>query len=307
MTDPLPRGPVSEPILTADDRACWDAWMKGAREHARTQAFRRRVERARAGVVEALSLPGVMSAETKPAVSWSCGKDSTVMTHLICVEAGAGRAIRVVSEKDDLDYPGEREYAERYAAAWGLDLEIITPAISPAAWVEEAAQRGELRSYDDIHTRAAGLSKACFYRVMEASNEGRPLVCLGLRREESNIRTHVATQAVMAASKRRREGAEGPRSGLTYWHKGASQWRCLPVAEFRALDVYAYLASRDIDPLPVYRCIGLMHRDRPGMIRKSWWLPGGHAADGQVAWLRRYFPSLYRRLVSWMPDASLLT
>lgn len=281
--------------------------MKGAREHAKTQSFARRVDRARGAIIEALSLREVAGTSTRPGVSWSCGKDSTVMTHLVCVEAGAGRSVLVVSEKDDLDYPGEREYAERYASAWGLDLEILTPSISPSTWVEEAAARGELRSYDDIHTRAAGLSKACFYRVMEASNAGRPLVMMGLRREESNIRNHVATRAVMGAMDRRRDGSAGPTSGLTYWHKGEHQWRCLPVAEFTALDVYAYLASRDIDPLPVYRCIGLMHRDRPGMIRKSWWLPGGHAADGQVAWLRRYYPSLYRKLLSWMPDASLLT
>lgn len=295
-----------EPILDDNDREAWDAWMRAAREHARTRAFARRVERARAAVCEALALPEVAGATTRPGVSWSGGKDSTVMTHLAVVLAGAGRTVQVVSEKDDLDYPGERAYVEELAARWGADLEILTPPVSPSAWITEAAARGELKSYDDVHTRAAGLSKACFYNVMEASNAGRPLVMMGLRREESNIRNHVAARSVMAAMDRRRDGDAGPTSGLTYWHKGASQWRCLPVAEFRGIDVYAYLARYEIDPLPVYRCLGLMHREKPWLLRKSWWLPGGHAADGQVAWLRRYYPSLYRRLVSWMPDAILL-
>jgi hypothetical protein len=34
-------------------------------------------------------------------------------------------------------------------------------------------------------------------------------------------------------------------------------------------------------------------------------LPGGHTADGQVAWLRRYYPSLHRQLCAWMPDARM--
>ncbi len=284
----------------------WDVWWRAAREHARTQAFARRVERARVAILEAMALPAVASSSVRPGVSWSGGKDSTAMTHLAVVLAGLGRAVQVVSEKDDLDYPGEREYVERWAAEWGADLEILTPPVSPRAWIEEAAARGEIRSYDDVHTRAAGLSKACFYNVMEASNAGRPLVMLGLRREESNARDWVAVKSARAAQKRRRDESEGPTSGLTYWHKGSSQWRCVPVSEFRGLDVYAYLARYDIEPLPVYRCLALMHRDRPWMLRKSWWLPGGHAADGQVAWLRRYYPSLYRQLCAWMPDASLL-
>lgn len=278
--------------------------MRAAREHARTQAFARRVERARAAMCEALAQPEVAGASRRPGISWSAGKDSTVMTHLVVVLAGAGRAVEVVSEKDDLDYPGEREYVEGYAAAWGADLEILTPAVSPRAWIEEAAARGEITCFDDIHTRAAGLSKTCFYGLMEASNAGRPLVCLGLRREESSIRTHVATKAVMAAMKRRAAGDAGPRSGLTYWHKGEGQWRCLPVAEFSGIDVYAYLARYEIEPLPVYRCLGLMHREKPWLLRKSWWLPGGQTANGQVAWLRRYYPSLYRQLCAWMPDAT---
>lgn len=43
----------------------------------------------------------------------------------------------------------------------------------------------------------------------------------------------------------------------------------------------------------------------PARIRVAWWLPAGHTADGQVAWLRRYYPSLYRQLTAWMPDARM--
>jgi 3'-phosphoadenosine 5'-phosphosulfate sulfotransferase (PAPS reductase)/FAD synthetase len=304
---------ASEPILTADDRACWDSWMRAAREHSRTQAHKRLVERARRGVVEILDHIDAHPVETppgstpkRPGVSVSGGKDSTVMAHLVCVTAGCASRVEIVSEKDDLDYPGEREHVEALASLCGAPLTILTPPVSPREWIAEAAARGELRSCDDVHSRAAGLSKACFYGLMEADNEGRPLVFLGLRREESGVRTMVANRALGMRTRARAAGVEWPETGLSYWHKGGSQWRCLPVAEFAGIDVYAYAAAHDLELLPVYRCLALMHRVKPWMIRKSWWIPGGHAADGQIAWLRRYYPSLYRQLRAWMPDASLL-
>ena len=73
----------------------------------------------------------------------------------------------------------------------------------------------------------------------------------------------------------------------------------------RAFDIYGYAARYDVPLLPVYQCVGLMHRDDPSRIRVAWWLPAGHTADGQVAWLRRYYPSLYRQLCAWMPDARM--
>lgn len=66
-----------------------------------------------------------------------------------------------------------------------------------------------------------------------------------------------------------------------------------------------FRALPGIELLPLYRCIGLMHRDEPWRLRKSWWLPGAGAARGQVVWLRRYYPSLYSRLVSWIEGATL--
>ena len=123
------------------------------------------------------------------------------------------------------------------AAAWGARLEVLTPPVSPSQWIADAAARGEVRTFDDIRSRRAGLSKACFYGLMEENDRGRTLTMLGLRREESNDRNRVAMHACMAARDRRQSGEAGPRSGLTYWHKGVGAWRCLPVAEFKALEV----------------------------------------------------------------------
>lgn len=294
---------MAEPILTDEDREAWDEWQEVAYAHSRTSAHRRRVDEAVKAVREAVDLPEARDAPRLPSVSWSAGKDSTVMTHLVCVLAGLASRVEVVSEKDDLDYPGEREYVERYAREWGARLEILTPPVSPKEWIAKHAP--EMFACDDVHSRKAGLSKAVFYGLMEESDRGRGLTMLGLRAEESGIRQMVVRKSAGKARERVREERAGPSSDLTYWHSGARQWRTLPVGKWRGVDVYAYAQTHGIELLPVYRCVAFMHREEPDRIRKSWWLPGSHGAEGQIAWLRRYYPSLYRQLREWMPDAAL--
>jgi hypothetical protein len=201
------------------------------------------------------------------------------------VRVGLGADVLAVSEKDDLDYPGEEEYVRALAAAWGLRLEIVRPPVSPMAWLLE--RRGSLSAGEDVHGRSAGLSKACFYGVMEQANRGHDLVMMGLRAEESGHR------------KALRRG-----KGLVY-HLKTGQRRAIPIGDWTGLDVFAYLQAHDIEPLPVYRCCGWLpeHRHKPWMIRKSWWLPGAHAKHGGVAWLKRYWPSLFRTLTALTYDS----
>lgn len=263
---------LAEPILTDDDRRVWERWRKAAAAHA----HQRRVESAIRVTVRALD------ATPNAALSWSGGKDSTVMVHLVCVRAGA--RIAVFSEKDDLDYPGEEDYVRALGASWDLDLRIVRPPVSPRAWV--SAHAAGMHPGDDIHGRSAGLSKACFYGVVEECNRGFDAVMLGLRSEESAIRRH------LRASRGR------------YYALADGRHRVLPIADWSGLDVFAYAEANGIELLPMYRCVALMHADAPWTLRKSWWLPGSATAYGQVAWLRRYYPSLYRQLRDWIPAAS---
>lgn len=265
-----------EPILTREDHAAWDLWMRTAREHGRTLRHQRRVDAAKAAASAAL--------EKGPAtLMWSAGKDSTVLTHLVCV--GLGARVPVASEKDDLDFPGERAYVERLRDAWGLDLTILTPPISPRQWIAEHAH--ELRAGDDLHSRAAGLSKACFYEIVEAWSARFAVTILGLRSRES--RGRAMNRATRGTLYQRKSGA----------------WVSTPIADWDGIDVYAYADAHDVPLLDVYRCLALRDRDEPWRVRKSWWIPGSDTRWGGVVWLRRYYPSLYAQLVGWMPDASL--
>jgi len=269
--------PPPEPILTSDDRSIWEGWCRAALAHSRTQLHRRRVERALADV-EAFA-----ARVRRPYVAWSCGKDSTAMAHLACVLAGH-RGWRVLCIKDDLDFPGEEEYALALAGQWGLEqLDIVRPAFSLQDWIAEHLATMEIG--DDVHGRTAGLSREAFYPLIEqyAERIDADGVLLGLRAEESPGRN------MNRASR-----------GTIYGHSDG-RLRCTPLADWRGIDVYAYLLSRGIEPLHVYRCCGLA--TSPDRVRKSWWFPGAHVNYGATVWLRTYYPSLYRRLCELWPIA----
>lgn len=273
---------MREPILSADDHAAWAMLQRAALAVARSAGHRRRVDQAKAAAEAALA------AHPNAAVMWSGGKDSTVLTHLVCVGLGAG--VPVYSEKDDLDYPGELAYVTTLANAWGADLRVVSPPFSVREWI--AANAARLNASDDMHSRTAELSKAAFYEVVEDAGASHEMVMLGLRSEESRGRR--MNRAARGLLYRKKPTARHP----------AGQVVCQPLADWSGMDVYAYLAANEIEPLPVYHCIAFMHRTEPWRVRKSWWLPGASARHGGIAWLRRYYPSLYQQLRDWMPEAS---
>ncbi|MFO7181634.1 MAG: phosphoadenosine phosphosulfate reductase family protein [Pseudomonadota bacterium] len=265
---------MNEPVLNDHDRACWVRLELFARMHARSREHQRRVAAALRVTERALKTSRL------PSVSWSAGKDSTALSALVL---SVDPTVELASEKDDLDYPGEEEYVTQLAARWGAQLTILRPPVSPSQWISE--NRDKLAMGDDFHSRAAGLSKACFYNVMTEYDRTRDLVFLGLRAEES-----VHRQKARAAN------------GIDYVRRDGIRI-CTPIADWTGIDVFAFLFAREIDPLHVYRCIGFMHEREPWRLRKSWWIPGDRGKHGGATWLRRYYPSLFQRLLEWFPRA----
>src|SRR5690606_30531760 len=152
-------------------------WQRAALVHSRSQRFARKVDRAREVIANALD-----AADTWAAM-WSAGKDSTAM---VCLLSEMGLNVPAISEKDDLDFPGEREYLEEMSRRWGIDLSIVSPEISLREWVRANADR--LSAGEDFHSRAAELSKEHFYALVEAASAPYDGIFLGLRQEESHGR-----------------------------------------------------------------------------------------------------------------------
>lgn len=268
---------MTDPRLRADDLRLWDSWRLAAAAHSGTHAHHRAVDRARAAAGQALEGGDV----------WACmvsaGKDSTALGHLV---ASLDPTVAWVSEKDDMDYPGEREYIERIAAMCGAALTIVEPEHS--VWARFSELASTMSAWADIHSRASKFSMDSFYSVVEQATVGRSIF-LGLRAEES----------------RGRAMNRGSR-GLLY-AKRSGQRVGQPIADWRALDVYAYAEHHGLELLPLYQCVALMHRDDPSRIRKSWWVGGAANASGHIRWLSYYWPSLYAKLLAVMPHASMMT
>ena len=123
-----------EPLLTPEDVRIWDRWQATFSMHSRTLAFQRAVDAARRVAERSLK------DATSPLASWSGGKDSTAMTHLLSQMGST--TLQVVSEKDDLDYPGEEEYVLGLSKVWGTNLKVVRPPVSPMQWLMD--RRGAL-------------------------------------------------------------------------------------------------------------------------------------------------------------------
>lgn len=240
---------------------------------ASSKTHKRRVLRAADAIAE-------MHARCPDAyIAWSGGKDSTALAHLVVDTCGLD--VRLMSIKDDLDFPGERKYVRRLADQWGAQLDVLTPDFSLQEWVAEHAQ--DLDAGADFHGRAATFSQRAFYALVEDYRQahGTPGVYLGLRGGESDARAGNASRGAI-------------------YEKANGEVVCQPLRSWEGRDVYAYLFWRDVPLHPVYKCARL--HDHPKRVRKSWWLPGAHSRHGMTVWLKTYWPSLYRRLCELLPD-----
>ncbi len=272
---------ITEPILTTEDHRIWDMWHKTSLLHARLRSFRNRVDSAKRIIKTALK-----STEYSLAIMLSGGKDSVCMTHLAVVELGL--SLDAISEKDDMDYPGELEYIKSLARTLKLNLKVVTPAVSMKELIKKLYQSGITAPTEDVHGRATNFSSEHFYKLIERASSKYRGIMLGLRANESRARK-----------------MNFYRRGSIYLKK-SGKIVCTPLITWSGLDVMAYMFSRGIEPLPVYKCIAFMHSREPWRIRKSWWLPGANSRFGGVAWLRRYYPSLYAELVKMCPETSML-
>lgn len=264
---------TDEPILTDEDRRIWRRWRRTCLRWSKSDLHRRRILRA----AEAIDRMRTRCPDAY--VAWSGGKDSTVLAHLVVEKCGVDA--HLMSVKDDLDFPGEREYVTGLAGEWGADLDILSPDISLQQWIADHAD--ELAADEDWHGRASTFSGENFYPLVAEYRDrlGAPGVYLGLRGGESDARAGNAARGAI-------------------YEKDSGEVVCQPLRAWEGRDVYAYLFANDTPTHDVYRCVRL--HDHPKRVRKSWWLPGAHSRHGATVWLKTYWPTLYRRLCEILPD-----
>ena len=272
----------SEPILTDDDRAVWGAWMRAAAEHARTQAFARKVERARVAVIEACEWVARHPCPVAPRP-----RCERVEWQRLDGDAPPDRRARGVQTRRRRHATGRPRLPRRARVRRGARHAPRHRAAPHRADDQRASgsrrPRAAARSCPSTtRARAPGLSEQTFYPLMERDNLTRGLAFIGLRREESRNRDRVvAVRSAGVAAPRGRRGTD--RIAGSRWHKAAGTGAATPSRSSAGSTCTPTPRFYDVPLLPVYQCVGLMHRDDPSRIRVAWWLPAGHTADGQVA------------------------
>lgn len=216
-----------------------------------------------------------LNLKVKTVVNWSGGKDSTAMVHLV----NSIKPVKVVSEKDDMDFPGEIDYVKDVAKKFGWYIDIVSPAVN--LW--DIVQDHEIT--EDIHSSNTAFSSDYFYKILkdyQVENNVKG-VFLGLRNQESKGRL----MNFLTKSK-------------IYYNFAWDSLICTPLSEWSAKDVFAYLFSNDIPIMDVYfntKFIG-----HPEKIRKSWILPSAQTSQGQAQWLKYYYPDIFNKLTRIKPE-----
>jgi len=203
-------------------------------------------------------------------VSWSTGKDSTAMTHLIL---SLYPETPVMIQFDDCDWPTKRAYADRVCAAQGWPVHYVEPDFS--VWARMQAGRiGE----DDFCAQSHSLTQDAFLQPLAAKQ--RELECggvyMGLRSDESKARNvHL-------------------RSRGELYQIVCGEWRCCPLARWTGEDVFAYLTAHKVEVNPCYFNNRFLP---PEEIRVSWAIPTPSSlVHGDMEHYRHYYPQQFRRM-----------
>jgi len=240
----------------------WDYYKQFYLSYSKTYQFKNKVNKA-ISIIN--SFPSVSGLDLKNIYcTCSAGKDSTVLSILV---NKVYPNIKIFSQKDNYDYPGEIEYLRMLQNRYKLNIDIIEVEIDIS----------NINIFEQIHKRGTEISDKYFYSIIDKYKKDNNYkgVFLGLRKEESKIRK-------INLCKR----------GYIY-KKSNNDWVCNPLSDFLGRDIFAFLLSNNIEPFEIYKKCDFCH---PEKIRKSWYLPGSFSNKGSVTNLKYYYPELFKKL-----------
>ncbi len=236
-----------------------EKWQRLFILHSKTREFWENVEEAK------LLIEDAFKKFPKWHLAYSGGKDSTAVLGLLW-EMGLNDKVELFNICDDRAFsfhiPYLKMMAERYA--FKLDLRNLGDTLEKDFRLDEASswQLKDLAKYID--------------EIRDKKNQSSG-VFMGLRAEESKKRKFLWSQTLGVADKNKK--------GL---------WYCNPIMRWSANDVFAFLLTRKIPIIDVYRRTHLW--GDPRKIRYHDATPRNFASEGRVAWLRYHYPQEFLRI-----------
>lgn len=239
---------------------------------AQLARFRRKVDDALDVILQASKLGRL-------GVCFSGGKDSSVVVDLVR---------RVVPEAPVAFFDSGSELQSTYEAVKRTGAETILPRYS---MLEMARYAGWWGYSDPVDSGCPFDAKLV---VIEEPSEafvvrrGLRVIATGLRAEESGGRKRNATSR-----------------GCLYEGKDRT-WRCNPISFWDLRDLWAYLASREVDYSEAYDRMAEAGTPREAQ-RVATLLGARGDGMGRKSYLRRAEPETWARLVREFPELSLLS
>lgn len=257
--------------------ALLDTWKEGYIAYSKTNAHKKKVKKSEELVYRALS------EHNKPYLSLSTGKDSLCLLDLVYRQ---NPDVMVMHNDSGVELPESLGIVKLIEKNWGINVKIIRTEVDVfQLFKEDFAMRGlgfDMPSENDKIVDIAMKNLIRDWTKAEAYN----LNFMGLRKQESKAR-----RALLC------------KMGSYFYCKQNAIWECMPLADWKKEDVWAYIFSHH--PLenlihPAY------YKDKlvkdPGDIRIGWWCGRIALTEGHVLWLKLYYPDLYSKLKKEFPD-----
>lgn len=230
-------------------------------------------------------------------VSWSGGKDSTVVVDLA---RQVDPHIPVVFFDSGLQFPETVRYLEDLAEAWQLNYQVITAdpdlltvLIAGGGFDHQAVDRTLRGQLADIMITSP---------AREAHRRHGRGSLWGVRAEESHGRRMLYRRGLAAETLARhnssRSDVRAQAGGVVRRADGTITYG--PIWDWQRAHVFEYLAGRGIQPNPLYRKLAELGVPE-AQIRVDSIIDASKLSNGHIAWLQKGWPDLFDRLARALP------
>jgi phosphoadenosine phosphosulfate reductase len=234
-----------------------------------------RIKSAHAFITEHLA----RSPERPGYVSWSGGKDSTVVAHLATT---ISPEIPVVFFHSGLEFDENVTYMNTLAAQYGWNFHTLHATPDALTLLQRS---GEWTHSHEVLPERINLHQIMTGPAAEAAELFGPNLLWGLRAAESETRRRALT-----ATNGQQKRADGSVSAAPIW-----RWT--------DQDVWRYLHAHNIVENPVYSKLRALGADETAL--RVGLVVDGNALDaGRLMWVRRGWPELHARLIEVLPRLS---
>jgi phosphoadenosine phosphosulfate reductase len=230
-------------------------------------------------------------------VSWSGGKDSTVVVDLA---RQVDPHVPVVFFDSGLQFPETLHYLEDLADKWRLnyhviaaDPDLLTLLIAAGGFDHEAVDRRLDGQLADIMITGP---------AAEAHRRHGCGSLWGVRAEESHGRRMLYRRSLGAQTRSQqqlsRADVRARSGGVIFRADGTITYG--PIWDWQRSQVFEYLAGRGIAPNPLYRKLAELGVPEQ-QIRVDSIIDASKLSNGHIAWLQKGWPDLFDRLAGALP------